>query len=294
MSHACRYDPDLNPAYADMAAYYNTAILPARPYKPKDKPKAENGVLLVSRWILAHLRHQTFYSLEELNKAIADLLADLNHKPFQKRPGSRYSQFMEFEKPVLNPLPLQPYSYAQFKRLRVGFDYHVEVDKHYYSVPYQYARQEVEVRLSAHTVEIFEQGKRIASHARQSKPGTTTCPLHMLPSHLQHKQWSPEACLKWALETGPATHTFIQYILKNKRHVRQAYRLFLGLLKLSRYFGSARLEEACKRAVFYERYSYKSLSVFLEKRLDQEPLPELPQESEPLDHANIRGAHYYR
>lgn len=295
VSYACRYDPDSNPAYADMAAYYNTAILPARPYKPKDKPKAENGVLIVSRWILARLRHHTFYSLEDLNKSIADLLKELNHKPFQKIPGSRHSQFMEFEKPALLPLPLQPYRYAQFKRLRVGADYHVEVDKHYYSVPHQYARQEVEVRISAHTIEVFGQGKRIASHERQPHSGATTCPLHMLPSHRHHKEWSPEACLKWAMETGPSTYDFILYILNNKRHIRQVYRLFLGLLKLSRYFGSERLEKACQRAVFYGRYSYKTLSVFLEKRLDQEALPELPlEENQPLDHVNIRGSHYYQ
>ncbi len=292
--YACRYDPDINPSYAEMVAYYNTAVMPARPYKPKDKPSAEGGVLLVQRWILARLRHQTFYSLEDLNQAISGLLTQLNNKPFQKKTGSRYSQFKEFEQSTLKPLPGKPYTYGEFKRLRVGFDYHIEIEKHYYSVPHLYARQEVDVRISAHTVEVFVQGKRIASHERKQRPGTTTTSLHMLPSHRQHQEWTPESCLEWALEVGPYTHAFMASILKNKAHLRQAYRFFLGLLKLSRFFGSQRLEKACERALFYSVYSYKTLANFLERHLDEEPLASLQEEPLPLEHKNIRGSHYYK
>ena len=284
----------ISPTYRQMVAHYNTAVMPARPYKPRDKPQAEGAVLVVQRWILARLRHQTFYSLEELNQTINSLLMELNNKPFQKKLGSRYSQFQEFEKKTLKPLPDRPYAYAEFKRLRVGFDYHVEVNKHYYSVPHIYARQEVEARISAHTIEIFDQGKRIASHEKQQGPGTTTCPLHMLPSHCQHKEWSVEGCLKWALDTGPSTYAFMDNIFKDKDHPHQAYRFFLGLLKLSRYFGAHRLEKACERALFYGVYSYKTLSTFLEKRLDQEPLSSMQEDSPPLSHGNIRGPHYYQ
>jgi transposase len=268
--------------------------MPARPYKPKDKPSAEAGVLLVQRWILARLRHQTFYSLEDLNQAISGLLIELNNKPFQKKTGSRYSQFKEFEQSTLKPLPGKPYTYGEFKRLRVGFDYHIEVEKHYYSVPHLYARQEVDVRIGAHTIEVFAQGKRIASHERKQGPGTTTIALHMLPSHRRHQEWTPESCLEWALEVGPHTHAFMASILKNKAHLRQAYRFFLGLLKLSRFFGSQRLEKACERALFYGVYSYKTLANFLEKHLDQEPLIRLQEEPLPLEHKNIRGSHYYK
>lgn len=294
VNYACRYDPDINPSYASMVAYYNTAVLPARPYKPRDKPNVEGGILVVQRWILARLRHQTFYSIEELNQAISRLLTELNHKPFQKKPGSRHSQFKEFEQNVLRPLPAKPYAYAEFKRLRVGFDYHIEVGKHYYSVPYQYARQEVEARVSVHTIEIFDRGKRIASHERRQESGTTTCPLHMLPSHRKHKEWSPEGCLKWASEVGPCRYTFMDSILKRKAHPNQAYRLFLGLLKLNRHFGTHRLEKACERALFYGVRSYKTLFNFLEKRLDQEPLSLIQEEPPPPKHGNIRGAHYYQ
>jgi len=294
VSHACRYDPDINPSYADMATYYNTAILPARPYKPRDKPKVENGVLVVERWILARLRHTVFYSLYELNQAISALLTELNNKPFQKMQGSRYSQFKELEQPSLKPLPARPYEYAQFKRLRVGVDYHLEIEKHYYSVPYQYAREEVEVRLTTHTLEILSQGQRIASHERHYSPGITTCPAHMPESHRKHQEWTPESCLAWGLSIGSSTHSLLSQIFQQKSHPRQVYRLFLGLLKLVRYFGEKRLEDACRRGVFYESYSYKKLKAILEKGLDQETLPIPSEEKQPIEHANIRGSHYYR
>lgn len=294
VSHACRYDPDINPSYADMASYYDTVVLPARPYKPRDKPKAENGVLTVERGILARLRHTTFYNLPELNQAISDLLAELNNKPFQKMQGSRYSQFKELEQPSLKLLPARPYEYTEFKRLRVGIDYHIEIERHYYSVPYQYAREEVEVRLTAHILEVLVQGRRIASHERRYGPGATTCPSHMSESHRKHQEWTPESCLAWGLTIGRSTHCLLSLFFQQKSHPRQVYRLFLGLLKLVRRFGEKRLEDACRRGVFYGIYSYKKLKAVLEKGLDQESIPLLLEEKQPIEHANIRGSQYYR
>lgn len=293
VSNACRYDPDINPSYAEMIAYYNTAVLPARPYKPRDKPKAENAVLIVERWVLARLRHKVFYSLHELNQAIHSLLVELNNQPFQKIPGSRYSQFKELEQPHLKPLPARPYEYAEFKRLRASIDYHIEVEKHYYSVPYQYAREEVDVRLTSHVIEILSNGQRIASHERHYGPGVTTCPAHMTEPHRKHQEWTPESCLDWGLTIGISTHSLINNLFQSKSHPRQVYRLFLGLLKLVKYFGEKRLENACKRAVFYGICSYKKIQAILEKGLDQEPLPLYKEETQPIEHSNIRGSHYY-
>ena len=294
VSVAHRYDPDINPSYADMAAHYNTAIMPARPYKPKDKSKVENAVLIVERWILARLRHISFTSLSELNTHLSTLLQELNHKPFQKMEGSRYSQFQEIDLPVLKALPQRPYEFALFKRRLVNVDYHVEIDHHYYSVPYQYVRHQVDVRLTAHVVEVFYQRKRIASHVRHTKAGVTTLPAHMPEPHRHHHQWTPDSCLKWAQDIGSSTHTFMLYLQQRKPHPQQLYRLFLGLLRLTKYFNAERLEAACKRAVYYNCYSIKWLETTLEAGLDDETLPEPLEETTPIDHDNIRGANYYK
>jgi transposase len=203
VSKACPYDPDLNPTYAEMAAYYSTAIMPARPYKPKDKAKVENAVLIAERWIFGRLRHQVFYSLEQLNETLKDLCFQLNREPFQKLPGCRLSQFKEIDQPFLKPLPSKPYVYAVFKRKRAGKDYHVEVDKHFYSVPYRYACKEVEIRITAHIIEIYSEGVRIASHERQLKAGFTTLPIHQPDNHRHHAEWTLENSLKWAQNIGP-------------------------------------------------------------------------------------------
>jgi transposase len=294
VSQAHRYDPDLNPSYNDMVAHYGTAVLPTRPYHPRDKPKVENAVLVVERWILARLRHQQFTSLHALNQAIKALLEELNNRPFQKMPGSRYSQFKELEQDALKPLPAKRYEYATFKHQLVNVDYHIEVDQHYYSVPHQYARETVDIRITAHMLEILKDGQRIASHIRSFKPGVTTLPDHMPEAHRQHCQWTPESCLQWAQSLGEATYALMHQFFKQKSHPRQVYRLFLGLLKLTKHFGADRLEAACKRAVFYENYSYKRVQAILEKGLDHEALPVVVEEKPPIDHANIRGAQYYK
>jgi transposase len=294
VSQACAYDPDINPAYAELAAHYNTAVMPARPYKPKDKAKVENGVLLVERWILARLRHQTFYSLSQINQEIQRLLMHLNSKAFQKMPGSRLSVFEQLDHPALKPLPLKPYTYASFKRLRVGPDYHLEIDQHFYSVPYSYVGETVDVRLSAHVVEIYFKGVRIASHERKKTQGMTTVNLHQPSSHRQHQEWSIEAALNWSLNIGPATHQLLTLLYEQKKHDHQKYRLFLGFAKLARYFSEKRLEQACHRANCLGLYSYKRIAQSLKNKLDQEQLPvSEPLEMPPIAHANIRGSSYY-
>jgi transposase len=293
VSKACRYDPDINPAYAEMAAYYNTAVLPARPYRPQDKSAAENGVQLAERWILARLRGRTFYSLSEANQAIRTLLEQLNHTPFQKKEGTRYSQFKEIDEPALHPLPDRPYAHATFKRLKVGRNYHLTIDSHDYSVPYAYVQETVDVRLTAQTVEIFLHGQRIASHIRQEGPGMTTNPLHQTDAHYEHQSWTLEKSLEWAKTCGPSTQALFSSLVQQKAHPRQAYRLFLGFRKLARRFNAERLEAACERALLVGIDSYARLCALLEKGLDQAPLAVRSPETPPIAHPNIRGAGYY-
>ncbi len=294
VSNACHYDPDLNPAYAEMAAHYNVAIMPARPYSPRDKSKVEGSVLIVERWILARLRHRVFYNLEELNSTLRDLRDKLNKEPFQKLPGCRLSQFKEIDRPALKPLPVKPYVYAVFKRKRAGKDYHVEVDKHFYSVPYSYACEEVEVRITAHIIEVYKNGQRIASHEHKKKPGFTTLPVHQPKNHRLHTQWTVEGSLKWAGHIGEYTHQLLSGLFNGKTHCHQQYRLFLGFIKLGRCFGEKRLEAACHHTLKQGAGTYKRIKAVLEKGLDRQPLPELSQEQRPIQHSNIRGPAYYQ
>ncbi len=180
MTKADRYEPELQRSYEEMAAHFGIAVIPARPFRPRDKPKAELTVLLVSRWVLARLRHQRFFSLDELNAAIRPLLTALNERPFQKLPGSRRSVFEALDRPAMRPLPATPYVYAEWKRVRTAFDYHVDVDRHYYSVPHALVGQELWARFSASTVEVFHRSVRVASHVRSYQRGAhTTLPQHM-------------------------------------------------------------------------------------------------------------------
>jgi transposase len=292
--HACPYDPDLNPTYTEMAAHYNVAIMPARPYKPKDKSKVESAVLIVERWILARLRHQVFYSLEDLNQGLRVLADQLNREPFQKLPGCRLSQFKEIDQPALNPLPAKPYVYAVFKRKRVGKDYHVEVEKHFYSVPYSYAYDEVEVRITAHIIEVYKGGQRIACHERKREPGFTTLPAHQPRNHYFHTHWTVEGALKWAHHVGKHTHQLLAGLFNGKAHSHQQYRLFLGFIKVGRSFGEKRLEAACQQTLIQGAGTYKRIKAVLENGLDRHPLEIIPKEPEPIEHSNIRGATYYQ
>jgi transposase len=288
------YEPDLNPTYADLAEHYGLAIVPARVRRPRDKAKAEAGVLLVERWILAALRNRTFFSLAELNAAIAELLVRLNERPFKKLPGSRRALFESLEQPVLNPLPSEPYVFSQWKKVRVHIDYHVEFDKHYYSVPYTLARKQLMVRYTAHTIECLHRGLRVASHVRSHLPGRpTTVVEHMPEKHRRMGEWSPERFARWAEKTGPATAALITRVLGTRRHPEQSYRTCLGILRLAKPYGDARLEAACQRALLLGAHSVRSLESILKNRLDEQPLPESQGSLLPAEHENLRGSSYF-
>lgn len=296
VTRACRYEPDVNPTYADCIAYYGAAVLPTRPYKPKDKAKVENAVLVVERWILAKLRHHTFFGLHELNVAIRQLLQELNHRPFKKLPGSRHSQFEQLDQPALRPLPTQRYQLAEFKKARVHMDYHVELDGHYYSVPHTLVKREIEMRFTSSTVECFYQGKRVASHARYYQKGAhTTLTEHMPKAHQKHLGWTPGRFMNWAIDIGPFTRDLVKHLLTNRPHPEQGFRSCVGLLNLSKRYGAVRLEQACKRALALGSPRRHSIASMLEKNLENAPLPPLSSQSLLLPvHDNIRGADYYQ
>jgi transposase len=294
VSRPHRYEPELNPAYQQWADHYGVAVLPARVRKPRDKAKAEAGVLLVERWILARLRHQTFHSLDALNREIARLLQVLNARPFRKLPGSRASVFAEVDRPALRPLPAQPYEHAEWRRVRVNIDYHVEFDRHYYSVPYTLARQPVDLRVTASTVEILHQGQRIASHARSPMPRAhTTVADHMPSHHRHHAEWTSERLTGWARGIGESTAAAVDQLIRQRRHPEQGFRAALGLLRLARTYGAPRLEAACTRAVALGACRYRSIETMLKNGLDRQPLPTTAPSADLPDHDNVRGPQYY-
>ena len=296
VTQANRYSPKINETYAEMAAHYQTAVLPARPYKPKDKAKAEAGVLLVERWILARLRHHTFYSLAQLNVQIKALLISLNERPFQGRTESRKDLFQLLDQPMLSPLPHDDYVYAQWSRAKPGIDYHVQVDKRFYSVPHALVGEVLDVRTTATTVEVMHKGKRIASHVRLNHGHIrhSTLTEHMPKSHQAHRDWSPGRFINWARKIGPCTTEVIKRQLNNRPHPEHGYRACLGLLSLSRRYDDARLESTCKRAIEIRSTSYTSISSILSKGIDQQPLDSADEHQTELPlHSNVRGADYY-
>lgn len=287
------YDPAINPTYQELARHYGVAILPARVRKPRDKAKVEAGVLLAQRWILARLRHQRFFSLEEVNRAIRPLLAELNARPFRKLPGSRRSVFEGVDQPALKPLRAERYEFAEWKVATVGIDYHVEAAGHYYSVPYRHARQKVDVRLTAGTVEIFQKGERIASHPRSAARGRhTTTDAHLAPAHRKVAGWNSQRFLDWAAKVGPHTQAAIDHILRSRTHPQQGYRTALGVLRLAKTYGNERLEAACDRAFRIHAVTWRSIDSILKNNLDRKPRV-AAQATLPLDHANLRGPEYY-
>ena len=296
VTRAHRYEPEVNPTYLEMAAHYGCAVIPARPYKPRDKAKVEAGVLLVERWILASLRHQTFFSLAEANCAIRERLDRLNERPFQKLDGSRRSLFEQLDRPALRPLPDRPYEFATWKVVMVNIDYHVEVDRHYYSVPYQLARQRCEARLTATTVEVLCRGRRVASHQRSfGRGGHTTLAEHMPESHRRHLEWTPSRIVRWAENAGPQTAILVDGILRSRPHPEQGFRSCLGILRLGKRYGDDRLEAACTRAVAFQAFSYRSVESILRRGLDRQPLPPpTPVATTPRQHEYVRGAAYYQ
>jgi transposase len=294
VKHPCRYEPDLNPTYQDLAEHYGIAVIPTRVRKPKDKAKAEVGVQVVERWILARLRNHTFFSLVDLNQAIRELLSELNTRPMEHLGRSRRELFEALDQPALKPLPELAYEFAIWKKARVNIDYHVEFDKHYYSVSHTLIHEEVYVRATQSVVEIFFNNRRVASHRRTNLPGRhTTLSEHMPPPHQKYLEWSPERLVCWAQTIGPHTAQVVQALLDSRQHPQQAYRSCLGLLRLGDRYGQERLEAACCRALPAGLHSYKGVKNILDAKLDQvepaEPAAVILQA-----HENIRGQTYYR
>ena len=293
VSRAHRYEPDINPTYHDLAHHYGVAVLPARARRPRDKAKVEVAVQVVERWILAALRNRTFFSLAELNDAIAWLLERLNQRAFRKLPGSRRSLFEQLDRPALRPLPAERYVFAEWKKVRVNIDYHVEVDGHYYSVPHALVRRQLDVRLTATTVECLYRGRRVASHPRSAlKRRHTTADEHMPEKHRQMGKWTPERFIRWAEKIGPNTAVLIRTVLGSRRHPQQAFRSCLGILRLGNSYGEERLEAAATKALAIGAHSFRSVDSILAHRLDENP-PEQIELSAPVEHDNIRGPGYY-
>ena len=290
-----RFEPDAHPTYTDLAEHYGFAIVPARVHRPRDKAKVEVAVQVVERWILAALRHRTFFSLAELNAAIAQRLEWLNARPFRKLPGSRRTAFESIDRPALRALPVEPYVFAEWKKVRVHVDYHIEFERHYYSVPHALVGRELHARFTAHTVELFHRGQRVASHVRSHLRGRhTTVAEHMPEKHRRFaQQWSPERFSRWADHIGPATAALITEVLRARRHPEQSYRSCLGILRLAKTYSDARLEAAAQRALTLGAHSVRSVESILKHRLDEQPLHEAPESPLPDDHDNLRGPSYF-
>ncbi len=290
VTKANRYEPDINPSFSHMANHYEVAVIPARVRKPKDKAVVEAAVGVATRWILAVLRKQTFFSLPEANNAVALLLEKLNEKPFKKLPGSRKSKFEAIDKPALKPLPKVPFEFAHIKKVKVHIDYHIEYDGLFYSVPYQYRGESVEVRATFGTIEIYRDGNRIASHARGFIKGKAfTLRDHMPKGHRQLLDWTPERITCWAQKIGPSTAELIQTILAKYKYPQQGFRSCLGILNFEKSYGKERLESACQHALTIRSSSYKSIKSILDTGLDKRPLREKPLQLK-IVHSNIRGA----
>lgn len=292
-----RYDPDVNPTYQDMAEHYGVAVIPARVRKPKDKAKAEEAVQHVERRILARLRNHRFFSLSELNEVIKPLLDELNRQPFQKLPGARLSQFESLEKPLLKPLPAIPYEFAEWKKATVNIDYHIVLDHHYYSAPFVYVKKQIDIRYTATIVELFHNGKRIASHRRvyHQKGRYTTLKEHMPERHQKHLEWTPDRVLHWARTQGDYVGFLAKKIMESRTHVQQGFRSCLGLIRLGKTYGQERLNSACKRALSINAINYQSIQTILKNNLDQQELTQsIADESvAQLEHDNVRGSDYY-
>lgn len=292
----CRYEPALNPSYHDMAKHYQVAVIPARVRKPKDKSKAEVGVQVVQRWILAVLRKRTFFSLHQLNQAIKELLIDLNNRQMRHLGKSRKELFESLEKPVLNPLPQQPYPFWEWRKAKVPSDYHVKFDHNYYSVPSRYVGKKVDIRANQNLVEIYVKDKVIAYHKRSyNKNFVLTEAKHMPKKHRVIKEVNAQHLINWSEKVGPKTSAIISQILSSENHPEQTYRKCLGILRLGGRYGEERLEAVCNRALHFGVKKYKGLESMLKNGCDKFPLDDVDKKasSEPLHHENIRGSHYY-
>jgi len=289
----CWYDPEMNPTYQELATHYGVAVLPARVRKPRDKAKVETGVQITERWILARLRNRTFFSLSELNLAIRQELEELNNRPFQKLPGTRRSAFVEIDQPALRAMPASRFELASWKKARVNIDYHVEVDGHYYSVPYQLVREQIEVRLTDRVVEMLHRRRRVASHPRSRQKGRhSTVVEHMPRNHREHVEWTPERLVRWASESGRNVELVVEQILSSRPHPEQGFRPCLGIMRLGKSYGVDRLDAACQRALSTGAVRYRSIQSILKNGLDREPLVVEPDRT-PITHSNVRGGQYF-
>jgi transposase len=296
VTKAHRYDPDLNPTYYNFALHCGFGIVPARPYKPRDKAKVENAVQVTQRWIVAALRHRKFFSLEELNEAIRALLDKLNHRPFRKKDGTRASVWEAVDKPALKPLPTEPFDLSEWSRARVNIDYHVAFDANFYSVPYNLVQEMVEIRSTPTTVEILHKGTRIASHLRHRGRGhSVTNDEHRPKSHRAHLEWTPSRMVHWAQTIGSHTARLFEHIMHDKPHPEMGYRGCLGIIRLATKYSAQRVEAAAERALLTGACRYKSVESILRNSLDQVPLPPSlpPPSSTPPPHDNIRGSEYF-
>ena len=294
VSRACHYEPELNPTYAEMAEHYGICVLPARPARPRDKAKVEAGVLIAKRWILAAIRHRTFYSLAEFNGAIRELLKRLNSRALRKLRQSRQELFELFDRPQAKPLPERAYEYAEWKVATVNIDYHIEVEKHYYSVPYRLIREKLDIRLTASTLEAFQKGERVAAHVRSFIPHNhTTLKEHMPPSHQHYLEWTPSRIVDWAKKIGPQTAELVKKIIESRTHPEQAYRSCLGILRLEKHYPKERLERGARRALKFGALSFRSLRNILSSGLDRLEENDPSSQSALPAHENIRGGHYY-
>ena len=295
VNKACFYEPELNPTYAEMAEHYGCAVLPARPYRPRDKAKAEVGVLIAQRWILAVLRQRTFYSLTELNAAIRECLERLNTRPMRRLGKSRRDLFEAIDRPNALPLPPKAYEYAEWLKATVNIDYHIELDHHYYSISFQLLRERLDVRLTATTVEAFHKGERVAAHVRSYVKGAhTTLREHMPPEHQQYAEWSPSRFIQWAGKIGVATAQLVEKIMAARTYPEQGYRACMGIIHLGQHYEPERVEAAAKRAIKYNTCSFKSVSAILAAGLDrQTDAGETPRQLTLPEHGNIRGKGYY-
>jgi transposase len=296
VTKACWFDPEINPSYLEAARHFNTVILPTRTAKPRDKAAVEAGVLVVERWVLAPLRNRTFHSLGELNAAIRAKVAELNDRAFRGEPTSRRELFDELERDHLRPLPTGRFELPTWRPATVHIDYHVDGgDGHFYSVPYRYVRQKVEVRLTSATVEVFKDNLRIASHAREyGRRRYVTDPAHMPASHRAHAEWTPERLVSWAGTISASTAAVVEELLASRPHPEHAYRATLGIISLARKYGNDRVGAACARALAARAISYTSVKSILAENLDRLPLPEAaPALPFPPDHDNLRGPDYY-
>jgi transposase len=295
VTKACRYEPDLNPTYREMAEFYGTVVIPARARKPRDKAKVEAGVLLVTRWITAALRNHTFFSLAEVNEKIRELLELLNTRRFKKLNTSRKELFETIEKSSLKPLPLTRYQYAEWKKATVNIDYHIEVDGHFYSVPYQLVRKHVEVRLTSTTLAVLYHSRRIVTHQRSYQKGKfTTLNEHRPKSHQRYLEWTPSRIISWAEKTGPCTAKLVETIMSIKSHPEQGFRSCMGILSLGKKYSIERLEAASRRAITIRACSYKSVKSILQSNLDKIALPEQKEVTVVIEHDNIRGEQYFK